>query len=170
MSRSYDWSLWKTTGEEITRIAAGDSELLNRFFSANYDFFSAMARNYAKYGGYSFSDVPEVLAQLYLDIPNLRINNPISFVNEIRSKSFAWFQYGGYTQRKAQGLLCNKKPCEIYSEEVLSLDFDLFEDGTSIIDFIRNPAEDEPEEVLLKKIEIPNWIVQGGEDFSSPPL
>lgn len=147
----YTWEYLNTTEEAMKRIADGDREELQSFFDQNIKLFLYMARKYIKLHDLDYDELDGLLNQLYVDIPNLRTDSAYTFLTEVTYRSFTWYQYGGYTQRKADGLYVAKYPEDVYNE-TFSLN-DVLYDDAEIGDFIQAPTEDQPEEALCHKTE-----------------
>ncbi len=128
-----DFRSWNITAEQADRIASGDIEERNAFYFANKERFTQMAYNYIsihnqKNTFYRYN-VEDMVSQLYLDLPYLNWQNALQLTMSIKQISFAWSAYGGYAQRKEQGLPCSHKfaPWEWYPDNI-SLDVKLYDD------------------------------------------
>lgn len=108
------FEVFDTTPEEADKIAAGDTAARNAFILRNMKKMRKYCRNAAakmnnaiglnKYNG------DDLFSQLCIDLPALNWTNGVTLAITIKQCSFFWMPYGGYTQRKEQGLQVTTLP------------------------------------------------------------
>lgn len=108
------FEVFDTTPEEADKIAAGDTAARNAFILRNMEKMRKYCRNAAakmnnaiglnKYNG------DDLFSQLCVDLPALDWTNGARLAITMKQRSFFWAPYGGYTQRKEQGLQVTTLP------------------------------------------------------------
>lgn len=120
------FELWGITAEQADKIRAGDVDARNDFYFKNYDILERIAKTFARRHNAAFGrpvyDVAEMLAQLYVDLPFLYWKNGAHLLESIRHCSFTWSAFGGYAQRKIQGLSVKYCPWTMLQNKSRSLD------------------------------------------------
>ena len=121
-----DFRSWDITPEQADRIKAGDTDAGNVFIVRHIKRLQTMALNYAmkhnRVLGRTVYEVPEMIAQLFCDLSELNWRNAYTLTLSIKNISFAWSAFGGYAQRKAQGLIHTRNPWDKVLNPARSLD------------------------------------------------